>query len=73
MITYECEPVKKRKPRKLNHKVNRKAKVYRGSGHNYKEVPQIKLQGEWLKYYGFDIGKEISVVCEDGEIVIKVL
>ena len=43
MITYECEPVKKIKPRKLNHKANRKAKVYRGSGYNYKQVPQIKL------------------------------
>lgn len=69
MITYECEPVKKIKPRKLNHKANRKAKVYRGSGYNYKQVPQIKLQGDWLKYYGFDIGKEIRVVCEDGKLV----
>lgn len=51
----------------------RKAKVYERSQvreHGYKYVPNISLQGDWLKQYSFDTGTLISVQCEDGKLTI---
>lgn len=51
----------------------RKVKVYERSQvreHGYKYVPNISLQGDWLKQYGFDAGTLISVQCEDGKLTI---
>ena len=48
----------------------RSVKVYGQSGHKYKETPTIMLKGLWLKEAGFDIGDYISVICEDGKIII---
>jgi len=31
-----------------------------------KEVPQIRLQGKWLKELGFETGKKIVVLAENG-------
>ncbi len=31
-----------------------------------KEVPQIRLQGKWLKELGFETGKKIVVLADDG-------
>ena len=33
--------------------------------------PQIRLEGLWLSASGFDVGDHISVVCEDGRLVIN--
>ena len=48
----------------------RSVKVYGQSGYKYKETPMIMLKGLWLKEAGFDIGDYISVICEDGKIII---
>ena len=48
----------------------RSVKVYGQSGYKYKETPTIMLKGMWLKDAGFDIGYYISVICEDGKIII---
>ena len=48
----------------------RSIKVYGQSGYKYKETPTIMLKGLWLKEAGFDIGDYISVICEDGKIII---
>ena len=48
----------------------RNMKVYSQSGYKYREIPSIRLQGNWLKDAGFDIGDYISVTCEDGRLVI---
>ena len=48
----------------------RSVKVYGQSGYKYKETPTIMLKGLWLKEAGFDIGDYISVICEDGKIII---
>lgn len=61
---------------------NRKLKVYQTSYevynpqgynvHSRKDVciPQIRLQGKWLKECGFDIGSKCEAVCEDGRLTI---
>ena len=48
----------------------RSVKVYGQSGYKYRETPTIMLKGLWLKEAGFDIGDYISVICEDGKIII---
>ena len=49
---------------------SRKLKVYKGSGKNYKTVPEIILKGDWLKQYGFTENPPIHVLCEDGKLTI---
>ena len=48
----------------------RSIKVYGQSGYKYKETPMIMLKGMWLKELGFDIGDYISVICENGKLII---
>ena len=48
----------------------RSIKVYGQSGYKYQETPTIMLKGMWLKELGFEIGDYISVVCEDGKLII---
>ena len=54
-------------------KAERELKVYEISGYRYRPTPTIRLQGQWLKKYGFDIGNRIMVHCEDGMITIMPL
>ena len=48
----------------------RSIKVYGQSGYKYQETPTIMLKGMWLKELGLEIGDYISVVCEDGKLII---
>lgn len=48
----------------------RSIKVYGQSGYKYQETPTIMLKGMWLKELGFEIGDYISVVCENGKLII---
>lgn len=54
----------------MAYKEHRNLKVYEASGRNYKSIPQIKLQGDWLKDFDFDIGTPINVECRGGAILI---
>ena len=54
----------------MAYKEHRELKVYETSGRNYKSIPQIKLQGDWLKDFDFDIGTPINVECRGGAILI---
>lgn len=49
---------------------SRKLKVYEGSSWNYKSVPEIILEGDWLKQYGFTEDTPIHVLCEDRKLTI---
>lgn len=48
----------------------RSIKVYGQSGYEYQETPTIMLKGMWLKELGVEIGDYISIVCEDGKLII---
>lgn len=48
----------------------RSVKVYGQSGYKHRETPTIMLKGLWLKEAGFDIGDYISIICEDGKVII---
>ena len=54
----------------MAYKEHRELKVYEASGKNYKSIPQIRLQGDWLKDFDFDIGTPINVECRGGAILI---
>ena len=54
----------------MAYKEHRELKVYEASGRNYKATPQIRLQGDWLKDFDFDIGIPINVECRGGKLVI---
>ncbi|MGF0063649.1 SymE family type I addiction module toxin [Lachnospiraceae bacterium SGI.085] len=54
----------------MAYKEHRELKVYETSGRNYKSIPQIRLQGDWLKDFDFDIGTPINVECRGGAILI---
>lgn len=52
-------------------KNNRKIKVYETKvSRKYKAIPQIRLQGEWLRLYGFEIGSEVNIECENNKLII---
>ena len=36
-------------------------------------VPEIRLEGNWLKEFGFEIGKEIKVEQRKNKLVITVV
>ena len=54
----------------MTYKEHRELKVYEASGRNYKSILQIRLQGDWLKDFDFDIGTPINVECRGGKLVI---
>lgn len=37
----------------------------------YKEIPQIILQGEWLKKFDLHPADQLELFCEEGQIVIR--
>ncbi|MCD7724961.1 MAG: type I toxin-antitoxin system SymE family toxin [Clostridiales bacterium] len=54
----------------MRQKENRNLTVGYASGRNYKETPVIRLQGQWLKELGFDIGNHVNVECQGGRLII---
>lgn len=55
---------------------SRKLKIYqkfRTRTFDHVKVPEIRLEGNWLKELGFEIGKEIQVKQEKNKLVITVL
>lgn len=53
----------KRKTRKLT--------VYKTTGTRYQHIPQIKIQGDWLKEAGFLIGDRIQIKCQKNKLIIS--
>lgn len=55
----------------IMRKKNRKLTVYKTTqGRHFQMIPQIKLQGDWLKEIGFSIGDNIQVRCEKNRLII---
>ena len=55
----------------MKDKRERKLHVITQSGYDYKDVPAIILKGKWLLDYDFTAGKEISVTCLQGKLIIS--
>jgi len=53
-------------------KENKIMKVYAATTQpGYKVVPQIRMQGEWLRELGFEVGNEIKIEYKSGTIEIR--
>ncbi len=40
---------------------------------SYAIVPEIRLQGKWLKELGFEIGKEITITQQKNKLTITLI
>lgn len=49
---------------------SRKLTVYKTTGTRYQHIPQIKMQGDWLKEAGFLIGDHILIKCQKNRLII---
>ncbi len=50
--------------------MERKLKVNAESGYHYKSVPTLKLKGDYLKNFGFNIDTKVSVRLDQERIII---
>lgn len=48
----------------------RRMTVYKGRGAYKEALPQIVLQGRWLKRAGFNTGDKITMDCQQGRLII---
>lgn len=46
-------------------------KIYRGSGRNYTPIPQIIIQGKWLRSLGFFIGDKVTVTQDGNRLIVE--
>lgn len=46
-------------------------KIYKGSGRNYAPVPQIIIQGKWLRPLGFFVGDKVTVTQEGNRLIVE--
>lgn len=52
-------------------KKNRNLTVYgMTKGPQFQSIPQIRLQGDWLRASGFSIGDNIQVICKKNRLII---
>jgi antitoxin component of MazEF toxin-antitoxin module len=50
--------------------LERKLKVNATSGYKYKQVPTLRLKGNYLNTFGFGIDTKVSVKLENEQIII---
>ena len=43
-------------------------KIYKGSGRNYAPVPQIIIQGKWLRFF---VGDKVTVTQEGNRLIVE--
>lgn len=48
----------------------RRLKIYAASPAKGREIPQIVLQGNWVKNWGFTVGSVIRVECHQNRLII---
>ena len=49
----------------------RNLKVYNQSRNGYSNIPTILLKGHWLKEFGFNMGDQVILICNNDEIIIR--
>ena len=62
--------VRERKLKVYGVQTERKARSVFAAARRWLEVPQIRLQGLWLKETGFKPGDNLNVQCEEGKLII---
>ena len=59
---------KTKRPEVRSLKINKR---FRATRYSSKQVPEIKLSGNWLEKNGFEKGKRVSVIIMDKVIIVK--
>ena len=49
----------------------RNLKVYNQSRNGYSNIPTILLKGHWLKEFGFNMGDQVILICNNDELIIR--
>jgi hypothetical protein len=57
--------------RRIFYMQAKELKIYKGSGRNYTPVPQIIIQGKWLRPLGFFVGDKVTVTQEGSRLIIE--
>lgn len=60
----------KKEDKHMAKKNVRELKVCAQSGYRYKDVPSIRLMGQWLEAAGFHVGDPVLGKCENGQLII---
>ncbi len=63
-------------PNILKMKLNRKLKIYqkfRRRTYDNTAVPEIRLEGKWLRTSGFEEGKEVLVTVKKNKLTITLV
>lgn len=51
----------------------RKSNVgYRPNGGRPNPLPQLTIKGRWLKQWGFIKGQPVSIITEQGQLIIRI-
>lgn len=50
---------------------SKELKIYKGSGRNYTPIPQIIIQGKWLRPLGFFIGDKVTVTQDGNRLIVE--
>lgn len=51
--------------------MTKELKIYKGCGRNYTPIPQIIIQGKWLRPLGFFVGDRVTITQEGGRLIIE--
>lgn len=54
-------------------KKERNLTVYGFKGRRDNYPAEIRIKGQWLKDFGFDVGVQYHVECEDGKLILTTL
>jgi toxic protein SymE len=54
-------------------KKERHLSVYGFKGRRGNYPAEIRIKGQWLKDFGFDVGVHYHVECEDGKLILTTL
>ncbi|MHA6313334.1 SymE family type I addiction module toxin [Pantoea sp. S-LA4] len=46
---------------------------YRTNGGKPNPLPQLTIQGRWLEQWGFTRGQPVSIMAEQGQLIIRIM
>jgi len=59
------------KSEQVSTKARRYTVGYIRDSRKFEPSPSITLKGHWMTELGFEMGKKVEVLCEQGELIIR--
>lgn len=60
-------------PEQISTKARRYTVGYIFDSQNFQPSPSIVLKGHWMGELGFETGRKVEVLCELGELIIRLV